>query len=186
MKNSSLFPGLLLIAFGVLLLANNMGIFVFSMAYLWPLFLLVPGIVFELSFFATGKNSGVLVPGGILILYGFFFYFNIITGWNFMDSLWPFFLLGPAFGLFQLYVFGGREKGVLIASSVLGILSMIFFSFTLFGFASEFIAPSAMIIIGLVVLMKGKREPKSKYIKENNKSDDKDLEQYYDTENDDE
>ncbi len=180
MKKSSMFPGLLLIAFGVMLLANNMGLFVFNFEYLWPLFLLVPGLVFELSYFATGRNAGTLVPGGILTLYGLFFYFNIVTGWNLMDSLWPVFILGPAIGLFQLYLFGGRDNGVLISSTILFVISMTFFTFTLFGFAAEYFAPAALILIGFFVLFKGRREsnPPNTY---SNKSRNDDLEDYYDT-----
>lgn len=140
---------------GVLLLASNIGLFRFNWNFVWPLFLLVPGLVFEFSFFGTGRNPGVLVPGGILTLYGLFFYLNILTGWSFMDNLWPVFILGPAIGLFQLYVFGGRERGTLIASSILGFISMVFFlSFTLFGFAADFIGPAILILFGLFILAK--------------------------------
>ncbi len=69
----------------------------FNWNFIWPLFLLIPGLMFELSYFGSRRNPGVLVPGGILTVYSVFFYFNIITGWNFMDNLWPVFLLGPSF-----------------------------------------------------------------------------------------
>lgn len=186
MKRSSMLPGILLITAGILLLASNMGLFKFNMSLIWPLFLLVPGLVFELSFFTTGKNPGVLVPGGILTLYGLFFYLNIMTGWTFMGSLWPIFILGPALGLFQLYVFGGRERGVLIASSILGFISMIFLSFTLFGFAADYMGPAALILLGLFILNKNQRRNDYKFdSKQSRQYDNDDLEEYYDTDDDD-
>ncbi len=181
MKKTGMLPGVLLIAAGVLLLASNIGLFRFNWNFVWPLFLLVPGLVFEFSFFGTGRNPGVLVPGGILTLYGLFFYLNILTGWSFMDNLWPVFILGPAIGLFQLYVFGGRERGTLIASSILGFISMVFLSFTLFGFAADFIGPAILILFGLFILAKnkGKNEYQEPSVK--SKPDLDDLEEYYDT-----
>lgn len=193
MKKSGILPGIMLIAAGVILLASNIGLIRFDWNFIWPLFLLIPGLIFELSYFGSRRNPGVLVPGGILTIYGLFFYFNIITGWNFMDKLWPVFLLGPGFGLLQLYLFGGREKGVLIASTILGSLSLIFLSFSLFGFAADFIGPAALIVFGLFILTKDKkpRYRRNNYVhKDNHEKDfdddlEDDLEEYFDTEEDD-
>jgi len=185
MKRSSTFPGILLITAGVLLLASNLGIFKFNWAFIWPLFLLGPGLTFELSYFATRRNPGVLVPGGILTLYGLFFYFNMITNWSFMDSLWPIFILGPGLGLFQLYLFGGRDRGVLIASSILGFISLSFLTFTLFGFAADFIGPGALILFGLLILTKNRKRPTPKADPfEQSPLSDEELESYYDTDDD--
>lgn len=185
MKKTGMLPGVLLITAGVLLLASNIGLLSFNWNFVWPLFLLVPGLVFELSFFGTGRNPGVLVPGGILTLYGLFFYFNIVTGWHFMDNLWPVFILGPGVGLFQLYVFGGRDRGVLIASSILGFISMVFLSFTLLGFAADYIGPAILILFGLFILTKNKRKDSYRDPYVHTKSKDDDLEEYYDTDDED-
>lgn len=193
MKKTGIFPGIMLITAGVILLASNIGLMRFNWNFIWPLFLLIPGLMFELSYFGSRRNPGVLVPGGILTVYSVFFYFNIITGWNFMDNLWPVFLLGPSFGLFQLYLFGGREKGVLIASTILGFLSAVFLSFSLFGFAADFIGPAALILFGLFILTKDKKSRKrhDRYDQtsrqETGHEDDleDDLEEYFDTDEDD-
>ena len=185
MKRYSTFPGLLLIVAGVLLLASNLGIFRFNWAFIWPLFLLGPGLSFEFSYFTTRRNPGVLVPGGILTLYGVFFYFNMLTNWSFMDSLWPIFILGPSVGLFQLYLFGGRDRGILIASSILGFISLSFLTISLFGFAADFIGPGALILFGLLILSKNKRPsgPKEDPFK-NHRFSEEELEEYYDTDED--
>jgi len=66
--------GLLLIFIGLLLFA---GIFLrvnfISMHYLWPLFVLIPGLLFELSYFIERRAPGILIPGGILMTIGLLF-----------------------------------------------------------------------------------------------------------------
>jgi len=157
MNNNKIIPGIVLIVVGLFLLANNLGLVILDISKLWPLFLLIPGLLFEFSYFVRRRDVGVLVPGGILTVYGCLFFVNILTNWNAMDRLWPFFIFGPAVGLFQLYLFGGREKGVLIASGILGAISMIMLSFTMYGFASNYIAPVALILFGLMIMFKGNK-----------------------------
>jgi len=111
--------GILLVGIGILFLLSNFGFIEISWKYLWPLFLLVPGIIFEFGFFIYRKDAGLLVPGGILTTYGLLFLANVIYGWQLMEFLWPVFLLGVAIGLFQLYLFGEREKALLIPVGIL-------------------------------------------------------------------
>ncbi len=79
MNNKKILPGMILIIVGLLLLGNNMGMIILDISKLWPLFLLVPGLLFELSYFTTRRDVGVLVPGGILTVYGCLFFVNILT-----------------------------------------------------------------------------------------------------------
>ena len=126
---------------GILFLMKNMEIFdpiwrVFNLGALlsrfWPaLFLLLPGLLFHYNYFSGNRrNPGVLVPGGILLVLGLVFQFNMLFGgW---DITWPLIIFSVAFGLFELYIFGDREKGLLIPVGILGGLSFLFFfSFSL-------------------------------------------------------
>ena len=110
MKKINYLFGLFLLCIGVLLILANFRVIEIVWDNLWPLFLLIPGILFELSYFIYRKDAGLLVPGGILITYGLLFLVNVIYGWHLMEYLWPIFLLGVAIGLLQAYLFGGREK----------------------------------------------------------------------------
>lgn len=67
------------------------------------------------------------MPGGILTTYGFLFLTNSIFGWHLMEKLWPIFPIGVAIGLFQLYIFGKREKELLIPIGILSGLSIFFY-----------------------------------------------------------
>jgi hypothetical protein len=168
MKKSSVVWGLVLIFIGGLLLFDNIfDVSLFSMARLWPMFILGLGLIFELSFFASDnrKDPGLLVPGGILTTLGVVFFFQTYTNWYFMKYSWPFFILAVAIGLFQLYWFSGRPKPLLIPIFILSTVAVVSFSIVvLHGFMSfinfSLLAPVALIIIGILVLF-GKNESKT-------------------------
>ena len=118
------------------------------------MFLLIPGIVFELSYFIYRKDAGLLVPGGILITYGLLFLVNVISGWHLMEYLWPIFPLGVAIGLFQLYLFGGREKGLLIPVGILGAVSLFFLINNLLFVDFRLLAGILLVVIGIWIIFK--------------------------------
>ena len=83
MKGNTFFWGLLCLIIGLALLCNAIfRIDFFSMGILWPLFVLVPGLCFEATYFTTRNAPGLLVPGGILTVIGLLFFFEIATGWS--------------------------------------------------------------------------------------------------------
>ena len=154
MKKINYLFGLLLLFIGVLLILANFGEIEIVWENLWPLFLLIPGILFELSYFIYRKDAGLLVPGGILITYGLLFLVNAIYGWHLMDNLWPIFPLGVAIGLFQLYLFGGREKGLLIPVGILGAVSLFFLINNLLYVDFRLLAGILLVLIGIWVIFK--------------------------------
>ena len=154
MKKINYLFGLFLLFIGVLLILANFGVIEIVWDNLWPLFLLIPGILFELSYFIYRKDAGLLVPGGILITYGLLFLVNVNYGWHLMENLWPIFPLGVAIGLFQLYLFGGREKGLLIPVGILGAVSLFFLINNLLFVDFRFLAGILLVVIGIWVIFK--------------------------------
>ena len=154
MKKINYLFGLFLLFIGVLLILANFGVIEIAWDNLWPLFLLIPGIVFELSYFIYRKDAGLLVPGGILITYGLLFLVNVNYGWHLMDNLWPIYPLGVAIGLFQLYLFGGREKGLLIPVGILGAISLFFLINNLLFIDFRLLAGILLVLIGIWVIFK--------------------------------
>jgi hypothetical protein len=152
-KINSIF-GLLLLFIGAMLILSNFGVIEIVWDNLWPLFLLIPGIVFELSYFIYRKDAGLLVPGGILITYGLLFLVNVNYGWHLMDNLWPIFPLGVAIGLFQLYLFGEREKGLLIPIGILGAISLFFLINNLVFIDFRLLAGILLVLIGIWIIFK--------------------------------
>ena len=154
MKKINYLFGLFLLFIGVLLILANFGVIEIVWENLWPLFLLIPGILFELSYFIYRKDAGLLVPGGILITYGLLFLVNVIYGWHLMEDLWPIFPLGAAIGLFQLYLFGVREKGLLIPIGILGAISLFFLVNNLFFVDFGLLVGVVLVVIGIWVIFK--------------------------------
>ncbi len=105
---------------------------------LWFLFILVPGLYFEMNYFQTKKNPGQLVPGGIL------------TEWHYSSYTWPVYLLAVAFGLLQLYLYDHKDKGLLIPITILCLISLLFYV-QLF-ISSSLLLAICLIIIGLYIL----------------------------------
>ena len=154
MKRINYLFGLLLLLIGVLLILSNFGVIEIVWDNLWPLFLLIPGMLFELGYFISRKDAGLLVPGGILTTYGLLFLVYVNYGWHLMDILWPIFPLGVAIGLFQLYLFGGREKGLLIPVGILGVISLFFLVDSLLFIDFKLFAGILLILIGIWIIFK--------------------------------
>ena len=154
MKRINYLFGLFLLLIGGLLILANFGVIEIAWDNLWPLFLLIPGIFFELSYFISRKDAGLLVPGGILITYGLLFLVNVNYGWHLMDNLWPIFPLGVAIGLFQLFLFGGREKGLLIPVGILGAISLFFLINNLLFIDFRLLAGILLVLIGIWIIFK--------------------------------
>lgn len=152
--------GILLIVIGIILIIQKMFfIQFFSWQYFWPIFVLIPGLSFEFSYFFKRKAPGTLVPGGILTTYGILFFFETFTNWNFSDYTWPVYPLGVAIGLFQLYLHSGRNSGILIPVSILTAVSAIsFISMLMHGlswlFQSSLVWGGALIVVGIIILFK--------------------------------
>jgi len=170
-KKSNALVGTVLIIIGGVVLLENLGILnkLFGITSLWQLvgrgwpslFLILPGIILHYLFFSgRNRDAGLLVPGGILLVLGIVFQINMLFGgWH---ILWPGYILAVAVGLFELYYFGTRDRGLLIPVGILGGLSLVFFMrFTLselFNFdISNLLVPLIFIIVGISVIFGGGR-----------------------------
>lgn len=160
MPKSNVFLGLLLVFLGIFLFTNNLFHWnLFRMENFWPIFILIPGLLFEWSYFNTTKNPGLLVPGGILTSIGLLFFFEILTGWQFSAYTWPVYPLSVALGLFQLYLFSGRPKALLIPVFILSTVSIVSFSILFLQALHTWInfgllAPIALILVGLFIIFR--------------------------------
>ncbi|MDD3299025.1 MAG: DUF5668 domain-containing protein [Firmicutes bacterium] len=157
MSNSRVAFGTIIFLIGLALLFNNLGLIDIDLSLLWPLFLIIPGLALEIGYFTGGKDAGTLVPAGMLITYGLVFFANIIWGWHNMAYLWPFFPLGVAIGLLQLYLFARRDAALLIPIAILGGFSAIGFMRVYTRIGIEIVFPVALIILGVLLLFNRKK-----------------------------
>jgi hypothetical protein len=86
------------------------------------------------------------------------FQYSAWNGWYYMDSLWPGFLLGPGLGFFFMYIFGAREKGMLVPAVILIGLALLFWA----GRDSlRLLWPALIIAVGIYLLVKSRRQKES-------------------------
>jgi len=159
--------GGIFVIIGILFLLKNFHILTFDLGWILSkfspaIFLILPGIMFHSSFFAGNRrNPGVLVPGGILLVVGITVQLSILFGIG--NIIWPGYIFSVAFGLFELYYFGNRERGLLIPIGILTGLSALFFmSFSLgqlIRFSTKpFVLAILLIGIGIAVMSRGKNK----------------------------
>lgn len=160
MRRTNIIWGVLLIIIGVLILLNKVySINLLSISFLWPLFILIPGLSFEFEYFSSRRDAGVLVPGGILTTIGVLFLFQTYTNWRFAEIIWPVCVLSVALGLFQLYIFGQKSSGLLIPVFILGTVGGIGLLTILFGqllpwLSYSLLFPIIIILLGIYILLK--------------------------------
>jgi hypothetical protein len=159
MRGKNYFGGIILIIIGVAAILNNIfNIRFFTMSQLWPMFVLIPGLSFEAAYFSRGREPGLLVPGGILTTIGALFFFETFTNWHFAEYTWPIYPLAVAIGLFQLYLFGGRKRGLLVPVFILTTISVVAFITMLVGNVfywvnTSLIIPIIFITMGVYILV---------------------------------
>ncbi|MDF2926390.1 MAG: hypothetical protein K0R57_5304 [Paenibacillaceae bacterium] len=150
--------GLLLIGIAVILLLGKLGVFSVLGAFLWPVFILLPGAFFHFMFFSRIWPAGVLVPGGILVTYSLMFFYCNLFGWDSMSYLWPGFIFGVAVGLYELHIFDPRNsRGAFTAAVILSIIAGVFFAFAFMFTVGVYFIAFALIVIGVLMMMSRKR-----------------------------
>jgi hypothetical protein len=150
--------GLVLIGIAVILLLGKLGIFSFLGGLLWPVFILLPGVVFHFLYFSRVLPAGVLVPGGILVTYSLLFFFCNIFGWGAMSYLWPGFIFGVAVGLYELHLFDRHSgRGVLTAAMILAAISAVFFALAFMFTAGIYFIIFVLLVAGVGLIMTRKR-----------------------------
>lgn len=160
MKKANLFGGIIFIGLGFLFLFYNLFEFNFSsIALLWPLLILFMGLFFEWGFFIEKKTPGLLVPGGIFLVLGILFEFEILTHWSYAEYTWPLYPFAVAFGLFQLYLFTGRPRPLLIPILILSgvpVLAYITLFFSALSTLINFgiVIPLLLILLGIFILFR--------------------------------
>ncbi|MEK3984369.1 hypothetical protein MHB77_13330 [Paenibacillus sp. FSL K6-3166] len=141
--------GIFIVAAGVLILFGKLGVFGFLGRALWPLVILLAGLVLHMLFFSRRASATVLIPAGILTVYGLLFGLCNIWGWGLMKYLWPVLLLGIAVGLYEYSINSPRRTGGLSAIAViLGVLSIALCIFSLMG-------TGVIYLIGIVFIAAG-------------------------------
>lgn len=167
-RNNSMLGGILVIIGAILLISR----YLFNSSFLslgpddfWPMIVLMIGVGFELAYFVPMKAPGLLVPGGILTTCGLLFFFEVMTNWHFAAYTWPVYILSVAIGLFQLYLYSGKPKGLLVAVGIIGgcaAVSLMIIMFRIFlGFVDFGLVVPIVLVVGGLVMLFGKTSVKA-------------------------
>ncbi len=126
-KKTSIFIGFLLIAAGAIILAGQLGGFIFGWAEIFPLVLLAIAVGNALSVAGGRKNAmfGVLFFG-ILGVFFFLKNFEFIPHLWF-DEYWPIFFTALGFGFLGVYLTKPYDWGSLVPAVTFLLLSAFFF-----------------------------------------------------------
>ncbi|KOR88403.1 hypothetical protein [Paenibacillus solani] len=150
--------GIFIVVAGVVILLGKLGVFGFLGRTLWPLVLLLPGIFLHFMFFARRTSAAILIPGGILTVYGLLFFICNIGGWGLMAALWPVLILGVAVGLYEYYLYETpRPGGALPIALGLTLLSILIFIFSWFKTGALYIIALILIAAGIWMIIGRKR-----------------------------
>ncbi|WP_199618816.1 hypothetical protein [Paenibacillus alkalitolerans] len=101
MSNRTMPLAIGIIIAGVIILLGKLGFFQTVGALFWPLIPLAAGAAFHLLHWNRVLPSGVLIPGGILVVLSLLFLFCSWFGWGWMKVLWPVIPFGVAVGLYE-------------------------------------------------------------------------------------
>lgn len=148
--NNKLMTGVLILAAGVIILLGKLGFFSFLGRALWPLLLLIPGILLHIWHFWRKSPAELLLPGAILVVYSLVFFTGVIGGWQTLKYTWPIFFLGVAVGLFEYGYFAPqRQNGIFIAALILGAISLLLLGWTLFASSIVYFLAIVLIVAGI-------------------------------------
>lgn len=97
--NEKLVPGMVLVGLGFIFLFQSFGVLSVGWGKIWPLFILVPGVVMIVNAWREYAQDGDFdrgqAFGGVMaILVGTIFFFDLDWG-----KVWPLFLIIPGLGM---------------------------------------------------------------------------------------
>jgi len=149
---------ILIVLGGSGILNQLFGWHLFRQIDLGGMFVLIPGLWFEYSYFSNHRSPKLLVPGGILTTIGVLVLIESNTMPFVQDYIDSFYILAPAVGLFQLYLHDKKDKGLLIPVGILTAIALMDFASeimgTLFFFMDKSIIwPIIFMIVGVALLV---------------------------------
>ncbi len=161
----SVLIGILLVGLGAIFLLGQFFDFNF-MRFLWPFFVIVPGLLFFVGMLLGGKQAGPLaIPGSIVTMTGLILLYQSITGhWESWAYAWT--LIFPTSVGVGLVINGAwseierlRQTGMkwITGGLVLFLLSGMFFELLLGisgGLVSNVIWPVLLILLGVFLLVR--------------------------------
>ena len=125
-SNRPIYQGLGLIVIGLIFILGNFGVFHPDWGVVFTWMIMIMGVLFWLGFLTDRTRDFLIMPGTILVIYGIVFFLIAKYDWATIGNMGPLFILAPALGLYFTYLFGRKNKSIMITAMVLGIITLIF------------------------------------------------------------
>ena len=158
---NAIIPGLILIAVGVWLLLQNLGIINLDLARIWPVFLTLFGLGMLLVALVTRRTraaEGEVMIGVWALLIGLFF-FLFSTGaidWAEMARLWPTLPLIAGLGFLLGFLAGNRRDwGLFIVGAITVLVGVVGYLFTFGVFSPAFAASVLPYAVPILLILGG-------------------------------
>jgi len=163
----SIAPGIILILMGGLLLLDKLGYYRLRWSTIYPLILLLLGVMFFSWVWRRG-DKGAVFPGTILFLLGLFFFFRNsgLLPLYYLWEFWPVFLIIVGLAFVVLFIFKPHDWGVLVPGGILLFFGTVFLLNNIYYLpwrTRELVGtfwPVILIIIGIgIILGQFKKRP---------------------------
>jgi len=161
MRNrGSLYAGVLIVALGLTMLfaQATQGVRVLGVPlgwrFAWPFLILVAGLAFLLPIAIWWERraslAGLAMPGVIITVNGLILLFQNLTGlWRTWSYLWALEPIAVALGLLALYFLTNRDRGVLMASAIVGGVGVM--GFLIASGVFGILGPLVLILAGVLL-----------------------------------
>jgi hypothetical protein len=150
---------ILILVGGFLLIQKLLGIDISVWNFIWPLFLLVPGILMHAKYNRAGNSSNNYLLAGILVTFGLVFLINNITNGAYSNLLSFGYPLGIGIGFLENYTFGQKKSSDLSIGIIFVVVAIYILLKAIFPgayYLRDYILPGGLICFGIMVLIKNK------------------------------
>jgi hypothetical protein len=159
--------GLVLVGVGAfLILQKALHLTIDIWQFIWPFFLLVPGISMHIDFFKERRDAGSLVVAGILTVYGLLFLINAITAGEYLHMLTFVYPLGIGIGFWESFALGDKKNSSLSIAVIFLVISLYMLLNDavpgLVGNFKYYIIPALLVVIGMIIIIKDKTDENRK------------------------
>lgn len=165
-NSAKLIGGILLIVLGLIFFGMTQGLLNVSWGALWPIFLVVGGIVGLTRAFETDsptRRAGAVLGSSIVLLMGAFFFATTLglLAWDDHKALWPVYPLIVGIALLAGYFASGRVRAnFLTAGLVVSAASLVFLVLSLTSTSYSTLGrlwPLFLIAVGIMLVVQQRR-----------------------------
>ena len=147
--------GVVLILAGALLILVQGNVLPWHDGMLWPVVMLAAALFFHLKYFAGGRKSpDLLVPGGILAVYGLLLLALLWLDAGWRGRLAGVWVLGPALGLAELALAGKKQKSLWVVAGVLAVVGALMLLQANLHVNAKILPGTALVALGLFLVIR--------------------------------